>query len=235
MDMAASIGADLAEIRSETRRIQFGVPTALHERWYASLDTGMADYSIYDGSGYLAEAYHCWLTYSRVYIKWLSRCPAVTDVHTITDVGCGIGYSTCQLAAAFPAARVTGTQLSGSVQARFCEALRHCNGAPGFDLASGTAEAGPSDLVFASEYFEHFHQPVNHLLDVIRDTRPRLFVHASTFGQPAPGHFPAYLVGGAEAGGRATSKAFHQTLRAAGYRLVAAGWNSRPSVWHAEK
>ena len=68
------------ELLQTRRRPQFaqqaGIDTgrdrdALAARWYASLDAGRPDFTIYDDPVYLAEAFLCWREYSRKYLRAL--------------------------------------------------------------------------------------------------------------------------------------------------------------------
>jgi cyclopropane fatty-acyl-phospholipid synthase-like methyltransferase len=86
-------------------------------------------------------------------------------VNSIADLGCGIGYTTATLKEVFNC-RVTGTNIRDTKQYKVCEVLRK---KVDFDLTDNIEEIGNVDLVFASEYFEHFEKPVEHLKYVIEN------------------------------------------------------------------
>jgi SAM-dependent methyltransferase len=207
-----------------------GQPDELERRWYASLASGAPDFAIYGSLGYVAEAWACWATYARKYLRLLRDKGALGDLGpfaSVADVGCGIGYSTAAFRDLFPEAAVVGTNLTVTPQGLLCADLA---AERGFDLLPALDRA--VDLLFASEYFEHFQAPVDHLRELLEVGRPRVVVAASTFGSPSAGHFPAYRVDGADLDGRATAAAWAAAMRDAGFVQRKTGfWNNRPSVW----
>lgn len=202
----------------------------LERRWYASLAAGAPDYGVYDDLGYVAETWCCWIVYARKYLRAVADGPvlaALGPIRSVADVGCGIGYSCAAWREIAPAAEVVGTNFPASPQGRIAASL---GALLGFRVQPRLT--GPADVLFASEYFEHFPAPVDHLAELLEVARPRAVVAASTFGSPSVGHFPTYLVGGSPADGRATSRAFSAILREAGFAKLDTGfWNNRPSVW----
>lgn len=204
------------------------VATELGDRWATSLAAGHPDFGIYDDDDYISELWLCWRTYSRGYLRSLvARLDLVPGVTSAVDLGCGFGYTTLALREAFPAARIYATNV-GAAQSAVARSL-------GIDVRPGVDER--VDLVFASEYFEHFERPINHLDDVLEVARPRYVVAASTFTQDAPGHFTAYRDRDGEVIPRkSTSRVFNAVLRGRGYRAVETRfWNGRPAVWaHSE-
>lgn len=210
----------------------------LERRWYASLRAGRPDFGVYGENGYLADLWMCWTNYSKRYLYLLTR-PSLADnssildslawVRSVADIGCGFGYTCAALKEMLPAASVFGTNVPGAPQTRIAErvALRR-----GFTVVGSPEAIGPVDLLFASEYFEHFERPIDHLREVLSALSPKAILVANTFGSPSIGHFPVYLINGRAHDGRATSKAFGAELRGHGYARVAARiWNGRPSYW----
>ena len=214
--------------------------SALEDRWYRSLTAGAPDYGIYDDDDYLAEAWACWQVYSRYYLYCLRRpkgCPpdgvaaALQPVTRLADLGCGIGYSTAALRDLFPGADVYGTQLPGPQAdiARTHGVTVHTDVQP------------DTDVVFASEYFEHFQEPITHLQHVLTAARPRALIIASTFTSPSAGHFPEYVVteddtlygGHRTVPGRTASRLFTEELHRHGFREMPGVniWNHRPRIW----
>jgi 2-polyprenyl-3-methyl-5-hydroxy-6-metoxy-1,4-benzoquinol methylase len=207
-------------------------------RWYTSLENGSPDFGVYDGDDYMADLWDCWKTYSRKYLRSL-RAPGVmpngaTFVDSfnparIADLGCGIGYSTAALCQLFPNAEVIGTNLAGTKQMKM---LQRNASQYSFRVETSLERVGPVDLVFASEYFEHFPQPVSHLDDVVRYLKPGMMLIANTFTSSSIGHFPSYSISGDTFSGRATSRMFSAGLRAHGMtRVPLKVWNGRPSLW----
>jgi SAM-dependent methyltransferase len=205
----------------------------LERRWYASLERARPDYGVYGESIYFAEAWACWAVYSRRYLKVIRDVkplpPAgiagsLEDIRRVADLGCGVGLTTAALTEVFPGAEVIGTNLIDSYQARIAMRL-----GGEFKFKMEERVTSPVDLLFASEYFEHFPRPVDHLRDLLEQTQPRALLIANTFNQSAIGHFPTYEDG---LSGPETSKLFNKTLRLSGYRHIPTGaWNNRPALW----
>jgi trans-aconitate methyltransferase len=212
----------------------------LERRWYDTLDLG-----IYDCEEYLAEAWACWHVYSRRYILDIQKRERINNLldgyerATIIDLGNGIGASSAALKQAFPGARVIGTNRRGSLQWKLGECLaRHF----AFEMAE-SAEI-KADIVFASEYFEHFLDPVAHLQSVVDASHPEILICANAFGQRALGHFERYEIPDASSMFDATNEAMPETasrlfakrLRALSYRKAKTKlWNDRPSFWRKEE
>lgn len=201
----------------------------LERRWYASLAAGAPDFSIYAAEAYVADTWACWRVYSRGYLRGIERAGLLVgldDAKAVVDLGCGSGLTTAALTELFPAARVVGTNLLGTLQTRVARRLA--------DRFAFDVEDGPplGDVVFASEYFEHFEAPVDHLRDVLDATRPRALFVANAFGARSTGHFERYLVDEGPVAPRVASRAFDAELRARGYEKVATPlWNHRPTYW----
>lgn len=209
----------------------------LERRWYDALAHGEIDYLVYSDDAFIAEAWACWAVYSRKYL--LALAGELTAGHalagfmpaSVIDLGCGIGYTTAALKELFPAAAVVGTQLLGTFQFAVAEALGRERG---FRVAS--APDGPAELVFASEYFEHFQRPVTHLERVLAICQPRCLVIANAFGARSVGHFDHYIVEGGlmpiTVANISIATFFNHALRDAGYeRVKTSFWNDRPTVW----
>jgi len=204
------------------------VTARLQDEWYRSLESGSPDYSVYDTFGYVVEAWACWVVHARRYLK-LIRTLDLEDVRSVVDVGCGVGYSTAALKQMFPHAIVVGTQLEGK-QARIARRLAKEHE---FILHVGTLdELDHADIVFASEYFEHFDRPVEHLREIEAALSPKMVFSASAFGQRAIGHFPEYVVDEKTLGGRATASAFGRETRKLGFQKIKTSWwNERPKYY----
>lgn len=210
----------------------------LENVWYESLAAGVPDYSVYETDYYLAELWACWVVYSRRYLKEAEKNSSLppfgvlSDIKpsVIVDVGCGFGFTTAALKQLFPSAKVYATNLPNTFQYRVATRTAEMYG---FTLVPDVTHIPErADLVFASEYFEHFPEPVAHLEEIIRAIQPKSWLIANAFTAKAIGHFINYRVNGAESDGKATSRAFAKTLNQHGYKKIKTNlWNNRPSYW----
>jgi SAM-dependent methyltransferase len=209
--------------------------TELKTKWYASLAYGAPDYSVYENPYYFCEVWICWIKYSRGYLKAIERDKQqYGNPARILDLGCGFGYTTAALKEIFPAAEVIGTNVVNSSQWALAESLGRQYGFTLIDEA-GTIQ-NSFDLIFASEYFEHFEEPIRHLRAVLKYFDPTYLVVANTFSGEAIGHFTEYrdLDDQYKTGGE-MSRLFNATLSEYGYKQKETTyWNNRPTVWHRE-
>lgn len=213
----------------------------LQTTWNASLKKQFPAYSVYSDPYYFCEAWLCWVKYSRRYLKDISSpkslngksvISSMRSIKSILDLGCGAGYTTASLKEFFPRSSVYGTNVPDSSQFMMSSFLgkRH-----DFKIVKSHKKV-KADLVFASEYFEHFPDPVNHLIDVIETTNFKFILFANTFSSPAIGHFADYDVDDRKMTGREVGRAFRQTLRDYGYvKVETVLWNDRPSFWRKVK
>ena len=225
---------------SKDKREKLACLRELETYWYKRLAEGEPDYRVYDSPLYLAEAWSCWVVYSRAYLRAMTSpnlypptgfLDQIGPVDTIADLGCGIGLTTAALSEMFPTARVIGTNIPESLQAKIAGRLA-CE--YGFRIEAEASR--PADLVFASEYFEHFPTPIAHLEDVLNTTQPRYLIVANTFTSRSTGHFDLYCVDGKSIDGRKTSRAFSATMTRRGYRkLETRFWNNRPTIWESTR
>lgn len=202
---------------------------ALEARWYGALRNGGGpDYGVYAEPLYLAELLACWLLYSRQYLREVTRMGLIPgNPETVADLGCGLGWSTWALSEIFPDATVSATEWPGSLQRRIAEAVSSHR----FRLVDDTAAVAQADLIFASEYFEHFQRPVDELRAVL-ELGPRELIIANTFGPDSIGHFDRYEVDGTELDPRSASRSFDEELRSHGFsKRETPLWNSRPTIW----
>jgi len=210
----------------------------LEERWYQSSCT---DFSVYDDDYYFIDIWLCFVNFSRKYLRSLVKPNTLNDygnnsfidisknVRTVIDLGCGVGYSTASLKQLYPNSVVTGTNLENTKQWKFCQYMsKRYN----FNLCSDINNLHQEqDLVFASEYFEHIKNPIQHLNEVLR-LNPKMLVLANAFNTVALGHFTEYLHDGEVIDQKFMSKIFNKHLRDSGYiKLKTKFWNNRPNVW----
>jgi len=214
-------------------------------RWYDSLGRGEPDYGVYGEDSYLSETWACWKIYSRGYLKGISHQKSLANksivddlsfVQTVIDVGCGIGFTTAALKQLFPNVTVTGTNIEGSKQISIARIMGREVGVSIVDGIDGLEKGG---LVFASEYFEHFEEPLAHLEEILK-LEPAAMIVANAFSGRSVGHFPTYkLKAGSGLGlsslmvpGRMVQREFNKTMRLHGYGPVSTRlWNNRPAYW----
>ena len=208
---------------------------ALERRWYKSLADGAPDYGVYDASIYISDVWACWICYSRKYLRDLRKHKELIESHVgqvkkVVDVGCGFGYTTSALKQMFPNAEVIATNLEDTTQIKVARSM--CD-EYGFRVISDLSEIGGDvDLVFASEYFEHFLKPISHFFEVLKATASKSFVIANSFGTTSVGHFHQYRIAHMLIDGKAMSKMFNNALRNSGYQsLKTKMWNNKPNVW----
>jgi len=209
----------------------------LQKIWYDSLETNDPAYSVYSSPYYFCEVWLCWVKYSRRYIKDISKKDSLFDksivddirgISTIMDLGCGFGYTTVGFKETFPECKVYGTNIEGSSQYKMATELGNQYD---FSIIQDYTNT-KSDLIFASEYFEHFQRPIEHLLDIIKHCEPKYFLIANAFTARAIGHFNEYYYKNITYTGKDMSRLFNETLRVYGYEKVHTScWNNRPNYW----
>jgi hypothetical protein len=209
----------------------------LFRTWYSSLSTN-PDYTVYEDPYYFCEVWVCWVKYSRKHLKTItsknslsegiSIVDSLSSVNSILDLGCGFGYTTTGFKQLFPNSTVYGTNIEGCSQFKMATELGNVHG---FSILP-TFEHLEVDLIFASEYFEHFLEPIDHLLDVLLNCKPNYLLIANAFTADAIGHFDTYNWNNKEFTGKQISKIFNDTLRQHGYEKVKTNcWNDRPTFW----
>jgi len=210
--------------------------TDLKKRWQTSLKRNQPDFSVYSDTYYVCELWLCWIRYSRRYLRDIGKDSSlftrsiVSDIQaqSILDLGCGFGYTTAASKEMFPSAKVTGTNLPDTAQANLAARLGK---RVGFKVVPSHRRVR-ADLVFASEYFEHFDRPVEHLTDVINSVKPEYWLIANSFGTDAIGHFQTYFHADSAYDSKGISKLFSQTMRSHGYEKIKTKcWNNRPAYW----
>ena len=204
-------------------------------KWNNSL-SGEPEYSCYSDPYYFCDVWLCWKHCSRQYLKNLSSKKSFgkllldifSEVKTVADIGCGPGYSTAALTQLFPNANVIGTNFEDSPQFRIATKLSK---EYGFSVIPELTEQ--TDLIFASEYFEHIQEPIAHVNDIIDRCDPTYLVIANAFGVAnVIGHFDTYKVGNLAVSSKKISRMFNDNMRRRGYfKLTTNCWNGRPVVW----
>ena len=225
-------------IRGGNRKSWPEILTKLEKQWYKN---DCKDFSGYDDDWYFMELWLCFVMYSRMYLKAFSKPQIIgkdkiyslmertKDSKCILDLGCGIGYTTAALKEMYPNAKVTGTNLKDTKQWKFCQ---HMSNKHNFDLVTDVSElTDDQDVIFASEYFEHIENPIEHLQEIL-NLNPKILVLANSFNRPALGHFTEYKHNDETVDQTKISKLFNDYLKKNGYeKLKTKFWNNRPNVW----
>lgn len=215
----------------------------LEKKWYDSIrKNDCPDYSVYSDPRYICDVWVCWSHYSRNSLKALiapkslitkSVVDHIGKIKTVVDVGCGFAYTTAGLKEIFPEARVIGTNLEESYQFKVAKDLGRKHG---FEIVPDTNNLKDIDLVFASEYFEHIINPIEHAYEIIRQYRPKFIITANGFNGTAIGHFDFYDHMGKVFDNKTMSRNFNKAMRMMGYKkLETKIWNNRPMVWERIK
>jgi len=203
----------------------------LTAQWYDELSKENIDYSVYDDDYYFTDLWNCWVTYSRSYLRSIvkSQSKLFSNINSVIDLGCGIGYTTSALKQIFPKAKVYGTNLKDTKQWKFCE---YMSKKYSFTLLSDDHDLNNIDLVFASEYFEHIVKPIDHIQDVVEKLSPKYLIIANAFNTHSIGHFNEYIFNDERFCQSVMQKKFDKLLKVYNYAKVKTGfWNNRPTVW----
>tara|TARA_Y100000004_G_scaffold63900_1_gene71720 strand:- start:437 stop:1225 length:789 start_codon:yes stop_codon:yes gene_type:complete len=208
----------------------------IQDRWYESLPNN-PDYDVYSEPMYIAEIWACWVKYTSKYIKALSKSGSLDGKRSIVeyigerpiiDLGCGFGYSTCALSEVFNS-DIYCTNIEGSFQSKIV--LKLSKEYP-IKLHYDFDDLPKNSLIFASEYFEHFERPFEHLDDVIKNLKPKHLLIANTFNGDAIGHFDTYLHKKKRVHSSVAQRLFGKAMRHYGYKRINTKlWNNRPSLW----
>jgi len=215
----------------------------LEDTWYLSLKKNSPDYSVYNNYYYLCDLWVCWVMYSRKYLKALISEKSlitksiISDIKAkrIVDLGCGFGYTTAAIKQIFPTSEVFATNVEQSYQYEIAYSLsKKYNFRIYPDIKSINNKV---DLFFASEYFEHFQEPVNHLIEILDIHRPKYMIIANAFNTYSIGHFNNYIYNNNNNyTPQEISKIFNNTLRYNNYEKVKTKlWNNRPTYWRLKK
>ena len=222
-----------------SNRDEPAVDLVLERRWYDALEQGHIDWSVYNDALYLSELWSCWMIYSKRYLHDMqmpnkigtkSIMQDVGEVERVVDLGCGFAYTTAVLKSMYPDADVVGTNLAGTMQTRVAKRVAK---EYGFTVATKLSMIkSPVDLIFASEYFEHIQDPIEHLHEVLDVLTPKCLIMANSFNTSAIGHFSTYLVDGRSINQSKIARIFNDELRRRGYQKMSTKlWNNRPMYW----
>lgn len=209
----------------------------LESRWYNSLKDKNYDYSVYNDKYYICDIWACWVLYSRKSIYSVVKSKVfkkLSGAKLVVDLGCGFGYTTAYLKEVFCKASVIGTNLKDSYQFKYASNLGSKHD---FKIKSDLKDIGKRvDIIFASEYFEHFENPIEHLYSIVSNVNPKYMIIANGFNGTAIGHFKEYIHLGSYYSNSQMSKMFGKAMRMMGYVKLETGiWNNRPAIWERLK
>ena len=125
---------------------------------------------------------------------------------------------------------MVGTNLSGTAH---YEIAKDLSKEYGFEMRENITGLGQHSLVFASEYFEHITNPIEHLNEVVEEISPNQMLIANGFATRAPGHFLKYEHGQhCSIPAKEMKVMFARALRSHGYQKIKTKvWNQRPALW----
>ena len=211
----------------------------MENRWYK-----LEDYSIYNDTYYFTDLWSCWIIYSRKYLKSIIKKGTLTNyitnisikdllslnIQSILDLGCGLGYTSATLKQLFKEVKVYATNLDNTKQYRFCKLMSEKYN---FTLTSSIYNISSNiDLVFASEYFEHIKNPLEHLQEIITLLHPKAFIIANSFNTRSIGHFKEYKHFGEIICEKKISRYFNNYLKLQNYiKIKTKIWNNKPSLF----
>lgn len=220
--------------KAKSEKEQLRSLQTLENKWYESLKNNSPDFSIYESKDYIFDIWACWIIYSRKYLLSIKKVLTdyeIENVKSVVDLGCGFGYTTAGLKEIFSNAKVYGLNIETSYQFKIAQEL-----AKEYDLTvisnSQLRELNKIDLVFASEYFEHIENPIEHLIKIIEVCKPNYFIVANSFNTISIGHFKEYKHNNQYYEAKKLSRMFNQCLKSYGYESIKTKlWNNRPSFY----
>ena len=88
------------------------------------------------------------------------------------------------------------------------------------------------DLVFASEYFEHIENAIDHLIQILTICQPKYLIIANAFNATSLGHFNFYKHDNQLVPKSKMNVLFASTMKEHGYeKMKTKFWNDRPAYW----
>lgn len=216
--------------------------------WYDHLDAGNLDkaYEVYNHDYYVSDIWNCWQLYSRRYLRNIrdnrilnknvnTFLELTQDAKVVVDLGCGLGQSTAALTQLYPYAIVFATNLRNTKQWKYLDA--YMTKRYGFYLKEDVDKINyQADIIFASEYFEHFERPTEHMKYVFNHIKPRYLVLANAFNTWSIGHFRMYYHGHQKIHESKISDVFNNYLKGLGYEKIKTDYfNDRPTVWELKE
>jgi len=195
------------------------------------------DFSRYQSYHYLYAGLNCFNNYSKQCALYAKQYLGDKNIRSIVDVGAGIGLSTMLLADLFPEAKVYYNNITPSLQADFFEAHKGYRARNTQESARVTditekemMQHGPFDMLFASEYFEHFEYPMRQLDFLLNKVGFKYLVVSNSFNVKAYGHFKEFKHNETLAP-KKMSKLWLKTVRESYKEMDVKCWNGRPKIF----
>jgi len=192
------------------------------------------NFSRYQSYHYLYAGLNCFDRFSKPCAFYAAQYLGDRQIKSIVDVGAGIGLSTMLLADLFPSAKVYYNNITPSLQADFFESHKHYTIASTFIPQEITEKEmmqhGPFDMLFASEYFEHFEYPMRQTDFLLNKIGFKHLVINNSFNVKAYGHFKEFKHNETLAP-KKMSKLWLKTVREDYYELDVKCWNGRPKIF----
>jgi hypothetical protein len=201
------------------------------------------DFSRYASWHYLYTGLNCFDRFSKPCAFYAHQyLSSNKKIKSIVDVGAGIGLSTMLLSQLFPDARVYYNNIMPSLQADFFEINKFYS-----NINSSNKQAvcitekemmqhGSFDMLFASEYFEHFEEPMKQTDFLLNQVGFKYLVVNNSFNVKAYGHFKEFkhneILDMYEIlEPKQTSKRWLKTVRRDYNELDVKCWNGRPKIF----
>lgn len=229
VSMYPNIDSDIAKDKQQCQKIF----NRLTDLWYKKLSEGNTTeaYSLYNDDYYFTDLLLCYRKYSRIGIRNLSKL-SYLNPSVIVDLGCGLGLSTSLLKTYYKEAIIYGTNLENTKQWKYASSMAITNGWYLIDDISTIKYSTQNTLIFASEYFEHFENPIAHLDYIINILTPKYIAVGNAFSAVALGHFnDRYKIGNLQLSSRQISKLFNNKMKDYGYTIAHRFYNSKPVLW----
>jgi len=197
------------------------------------------DFSRYTSWHYLYAGLNCFDRFSKPCAFYANQYLGDKKIRSIVDVGAGIGLSTMLLAELFPSAKVYYNNITPSLQAEFFEAHKdyHApNNKESSRIQSVTEKEmmqyGPFDMLFASEYFEHFEEPMKQTEFLLNQVGFKHLVINNSFNVKAYGHFNEFKYNEIlTMQPKQMSKLWLRSIRAFYDEMEVKCWNGRPKIF----
>jgi ubiquinone/menaquinone biosynthesis C-methylase UbiE len=207
--------------------------TQLDEWWWGE---HYKDFSRYSTFHYLYAGLNCFDNYSKPSAIDAFKNLKNEKIKSIIDVGAGIGLSTMLLSDLFPEATVLYNNIEGSLQEKFFnENKQKCFNVKNLEFISNDellkVRDFDFDLLFASEYFEHFDKFLDWTSKIIEDNRFRYIVVNNSFSVEAYGHFKEYQLDGTLITPRQASRQWLTFIRNSYEDMKVKCWNGRPRMF----
>lgn len=215
----------------------------LEDNWYEYIP----DYKVYSHPYYFVDLWACWITYSRQYLLSIKKTRTfknqsiysyikrLSTTNHMIDLGCGLGFTSLGLKELFPNHFIHSTNYPGTDHFKFSQAISE-DGKKFRVFENLPNHLRDVDLIFASEYFEHIQDCLDHLDNIIYYCKPKFLLIANAFNSTSIGHFNMFVnKNNGDIRRDKIGRIFNKTLREHGYiKQKTKLWNNRPNFWIRE-